>query len=131
MMFVQRALVLGATLLIGACASNTYCEGEQPYHQAPSVEPLKPVEGLQLPDSPSALKVPPPPPNPAPYGETYLDEDGDEQIRCLDQPPAMPPVKPEPVAPAPAAETAPAAEPAPAAPVPAEEPQPPVEKPAS
>jgi len=95
MNLVIRSAVLLATLALGACAANSYCKGEQSYEKAPSVPPLKPVEGLALPDSPSALKVPPPPANPVAYGETVKDADGDEVVRCLDKPPDMPAPKPE------------------------------------
>ena len=96
-MKIMRVLALLPVLALGACASNSYCLGEQKYQNAGSVPPLRPIEGLKLPESPSALKIPPAPANPVAFGERYKDEDGDEKSRCLDKPPAMPalPVKSE------------------------------------
>jgi hypothetical protein len=96
---------------IAGCAPGAYCEGELTYQRAPSVPPVQGVEGLQPRDSASALKVPPPPANVVPYAEGYVDEDGDEAVRCLDKPPALPP---QALPPAPANEPAsPAVEPKP------------------
>ena len=112
-----RTLALAPVLLAG-CAANSYCLGEQAYQAAPSAPTLKTVEGVKLPDSASALTIPPAPPSAAPYGRTYTDEDGDEKVACLDKPPAMPalqaPAAPE--APAAADGAAPPAAEAPAAP---------------
>ena len=112
MTFVTKTAALAAAMLaLSGCALNSYCEGEQDYQTAPSVPPLNTAEGLQLPESPSALRIPPPPASPVPYGERYKDEDGDDAIRCLDRPPDMP--KPvEPAAPAPTPAPAPAETPA-------------------
>lgn len=112
---VVRALLIPVLLSLGACAANTYCMGEQPYQKATSVPPLRPAGDLKLPESPAALRIPPPPATPVPYGQTVKDKDGDDAIRCLDKPPEMAiapeaPPEPPPVAPAPA----PVAEPAPA-----------------
>jgi hypothetical protein len=116
-MIPLRPLALVVTVFLGACASNSYCEGEQGYETAPSVPELKPVDGMVLPQSGSALRVPPPPANPVPYGEPVKDADGDDAVRCLDRPPEMPPPKPEvePLAPPPAAAPAPSAPPVPEA----------------
>jgi len=101
-------LALAPALLAG-CAASSYCTGEQKYQKAGSVPSLQGVEGLQLPDSATALKIPPPPAKAVAYGEVYTDEDGDEAVRCLDKPPAMPPVTPPAAPPAPAPAAAPAA----------------------
>ena len=88
---VSRVLLLMPVLALGACSVNTYCEGEQDYQKAGTVPPLQGAEGLKLPQSASALKIPPPPPHPVAYGEHVKDEDGDDVVQCLDKPPEMPP----------------------------------------
>ena len=90
-MKLSKAMWLAPVLLLGACSVNTYCEGPQDYEKAQALPPLKGVEGLKLPESASALKIPPPPANPVRYGERVKDEKGDETTSCLDKPPAMPP----------------------------------------
>lgn len=114
---VIRTLSLLPVLALAGCAVSSYCEGEQKYHAAPSYPPLQPVDGVRLPESQAALRIPPAPANAVAFGETYTDEDGDEAVRCLDKPPVMPP----PAVPK-AAEPAAAPAAAPAAPAPAETP---------
>ena len=114
---VMRLVLLAPALALAGCAIGTYCEGDQKYHKAESLPPLAGAEGVTLPESASALKIPPPPANPVAFGERYKDADGDDAVRCLDKPPEMPaPIEPKP------AET-PAAAPAPV-PKPAETPAP-------
>jgi hypothetical protein len=91
-----KSFVLVALPVLAGCAVDSYCEGEQDYYKEGSVPPLKGAEGLQIPESASALKIPPPPTNPVPYGETVKDEDGDDVVRCLDKPPPLPPQPVEP-----------------------------------
>lgn len=110
----MKSLALAPALLAG-CAASSYCTGEQKYQKARSVPALQGVEGVTLPDSATALKIPPPPERAVAYGEVYTDEDGDEAVRCLDKPPAMPPVTAPVAAPAPAP-AAPAPDTAPPAP---------------
>lgn len=98
-----KLLVLVPLLVVAGCAPGAYCEGELAYQRAGSVPAVQPTEGLQVRDSASALKIPPAPANAVPYAETYADEDGDEAVRCLDKPPALPP---QALPPAPAVEPA-------------------------
>ncbi|HUS25486.1 MAG TPA: hypothetical protein VM369_11105 [Candidatus Binatia bacterium] len=121
---------LGAAMLLASgCAANGYCTGEFAYQKAGSVPPLKNAQGLKLPESSSALKIPPPPAQTTPYAQTVKDADGDDAVACLDQPPPMPPpappkvAEPEPLpksdtAPTPAAPVAPATTPDAAPPTP-------------
>jgi hypothetical protein len=82
---------------LGGCAASSYCEGEHSYQTARSVPAPQSTESLHVLQSESALRIPPPPENAAPYGETVRNEDGDEVVSCLDKPPAMPPpVEPKP-----------------------------------
>lgn len=102
--------VLLVPALLGGCVSGGYCLGEHKYQQAESLPPLKGVDGVQPPDSATALRIPPPPTQAVPYGQVYQDAEGDEKVRCLDKPPAMPPIEAKPPEPVPAA-PAPDAEP--------------------
>jgi len=74
----------------GGCAPAVYCEGDLLYQNAISIPVVQPTEGLQPRESASALKIPPVPATVVPYGETVLDEDGDQIVRCLDRPPELP-----------------------------------------
>lgn len=103
-----RFLLLLAPALLGGCAVSSYCTGEQRYQQAPSVPELHGADGLVIPESATALDIPPPPAKAVAFGEVYEDAEGDEQVRCLDKPPAMPPVTEPAAAPAPAEPAAPA-----------------------
>ncbi|HZP11325.1 MAG TPA: hypothetical protein VFB36_02760 [Nevskiaceae bacterium] len=83
------AIAASAALLCG-CASHSYCLGDQPYTHAKSVPPLQPVEGLKIPESNAALKIPPASGEAVPYGRKVKDAKGEEKIECLDRPPPMP-----------------------------------------
>ena len=87
---------------IGACAPAVYCEGDLLYQNARSIPAVQPTDGLTPRESASALKIPPAPATTVPYGETVLNEDGDETVRCLDRPPELPAraLPPEPAKPA-------------------------------
>jgi hypothetical protein len=88
---VVPALVSACSLL-AACSTNSYCLADQDYQKAQVVPELRSAEGLELPESPSALRLPPPPSKPEPFGVRTADGTG----LCLDKPPAMsqPPVDP-------------------------------------
>jgi hypothetical protein len=109
----MRTILLLPALALGGCAVNSYCEGEQDYMEAKSLAPLQSADGAKVPESASALRIPPPPANPVPFGQTVKDEDGDDAVSCLDKPPEM--------AALPAAKATPPAE-QPASPPPAAEP---------
>jgi hypothetical protein len=96
-----RLALLLPILALGGCAVASYCEGVQDYQRARSLPPVQPTDGLRVPESETALRIPPPPANPVPYGRIEKDEDGDDVVRCLDKPPALPPLvlPPEPAAP--------------------------------
>lgn len=70
---------------VAACSSNSYCLVKQDYQKAEVVPELKPVEGLAMPASPSALRLPDRPTNAVPFGVKNADGDG----VCLDKPPQM------------------------------------------
>jgi uncharacterized lipoprotein len=78
-------LVLGSLGLLSACSTNSYCLAEQDYQKARVVPELRSAEGLNMPNSPSALRLPPAPAQSEPFGRTDAEGGG----VCLDQPPAM------------------------------------------
>lgn len=108
-----RLSIIAALLAVTGCSTTSYCEGEFAYQTAPTMPPLQPADGVVVTESPSALRIPPPPATAVAYAEPFKDEDGDDDYRCLDRPPAMPALAPEakPAEAAPAA-VAPAAQPA-------------------
>ena len=89
---VVKVLGLVSALALSACTANSYCDGAQNYEKAKTVPPLQGVQGLKLPESATALKIPPAPANAVAYGTHVKDKDGDDVIQCLDKPPDMPPV---------------------------------------
>ncbi len=70
---------------VAACSSNNYCLVDQDYQKAEIVPELQPVEGLAMPVSPSALRLPEKPATTVPFGTKNKDGDG----VCLDKPPEM------------------------------------------
>lgn len=84
--FSGPLIVIVAVTLLAACAPNNYCLKEQKYAHAENRPPLTPVAGLSLPDSATALRIPPPPTAVVPFG--YRNEQGAGV--CLDKPPTMP-----------------------------------------
>ena len=84
--FSGPLIVIAATALLAACTPNSYCLKEQKYMHAENRPPLTPVAGLSLPDSATALRIPPPPTAVVPFG--YRNQEGAGV--CLDKPPAMP-----------------------------------------
>lgn len=85
---LRSMLVVACAVLLAGCASKR-CLSDQPYAHAESVPALKPVEGVKLPEAAAALKIPPPPANPVPFGEKVKDAKGEEVVQCLDRPPPM------------------------------------------
>jgi hypothetical protein len=71
---------------------------EQEYQRAAIAPDLQPVEGLSLPESPSALRLPPAPAKNVPFGTEGPEGEG----VCLDKPPRMaaPASSPAPATPA-------------------------------
>jgi len=100
---IARALILiTLAALASGCAGRNRCMStDAAYQQAETLPPLQPAEGLKLPESPAALRIPP-----APAVTASLPEG-----QCLETPPAL---KEPAAAPAAAPAPAPAASPAPA-----------------
>ena len=77
-------LVLSAALLAG-CASRNACIGDNSYKQASTLPPPVTVDGLKMPESASALRIPPAPAAAKPVGEDV----------CLQTPPPLAEIPPE------------------------------------
>lgn len=95
---MTRCLPLALVLTLAAvagCSTTSYCTGELPYQSAETLPPLRGAEGLEIPQSQAALRVPDGPYAGPGYAQTYVNEKGKKRVRCLDVPPALPPA-PEP-----------------------------------
>lgn len=84
-MMMRFFLLLVASFGLGACGANSYCLVSQDYEKAEMVSELKSADGLEMPNSPSALRLPPAPTNPVPFGREAEDGSG----VCLDKPPRL------------------------------------------
>lgn len=87
-MMIRPILIVAPVVLaalLSACGASRYCVVEQEYQTAASVPELRPAGGLLLPESPSALRLPPAPANPEPFGVESADGFG----ICLDKPPGL------------------------------------------
>ena len=88
----KLACLVGAVAIAG-CASNGSCARVQSYESARSVPPIQGVDGLQIPESATAMKVPASSGGPdVPFGVKIQDpkKPGKTRNQCLDQPPTMP-----------------------------------------
>ena len=84
-------------LLLAGCASGR-CDGDRKYLKAGSVAPIRGTADLQLPESPAALRIPPLSDAARAAAAEPLAAGGGRRSACLDMPPTMPPVEPEPAA---------------------------------
>ena len=82
---VNALIVLGSVSLLAACSTNSYCLAKHDYQKARVVPELRSADGLQMPNSPSALRLPPEPASIQPFGTADKEGAG----VCLDKPPAM------------------------------------------
>ncbi len=81
-----------AVLVLTGCASNRHCTGEQEYQKARTLPAPAEVSGLKMPDSPSALRIPPAPATVVPFSTEAPDpaKPGKTRAECLDMPARMP-----------------------------------------
>ena len=89
---MRIALVaVAAVTLLGACSNTRRCESVQSYQKAETLAAPAAVPGLTIPQSPSALNIPPPPANDVPFGKQVADpaEPGKTHYECLDAPPQL------------------------------------------
>lgn len=84
-------------LLLTGCASGR-CDGDSKYLKAESVPPIRGTADLQLPESPAALRIPPLSDAARAAAAEPLPAGGGRRRACLDVPPRMPALEPEPVA---------------------------------
>ena len=86
-----RIALIAAAALLAGCSANRHCVGDFPYQRAATLAEPAPVEGLSMPESVSALRIPPPPEQAVPYAREMPDPDdpGATRISCLDVPPPM------------------------------------------
>ena len=87
-----------ASILLTACASNQTCTASADYRDAAAVRPIQPAEGLNLPSSASALKVPDLPPAALAAARTQPMPKKGRGPACLDYPPEIAPVEAAPAA---------------------------------
>lgn len=93
----MKGLALLLAIVATGCASNRHCLDEQEYQRARTLQAPAAVEGLAVPESPSALLIPAAPENAQgfAYEEADPEEPGETRLVCLDLPPRMPPEKDE------------------------------------
>ena len=84
-------LAIAAVALLAACSANRHCVGDFPYQRAATLTPPTQVEGLAMPESVSALRIPPPPAESVPYAREVPDprNPGSTHVQCLDVPPRL------------------------------------------
>jgi hypothetical protein len=95
-------------VLVAGCSNTRRCETEPAYEKAGTLPTPGEIQGLTIPESPSALRIPAAPADPVPFGRKLREPGRSARYECLDTPPAMT-ITPEPP---------PAATPAPAQPNP-------------
>jgi hypothetical protein len=87
----QSSVLPMLALLVSACANHAYCERKPQYYGAASVPPIQGAGNLKVPESPTAMRVPPQPPSELAFGTRVPDpkHPGRHSVQCLDQPPPM------------------------------------------
>ncbi|NKF23244.1 hypothetical protein [Solimonas marina] len=81
-------LLVGSALL-SACSATRRCEGDQAYQDAKTLPTPGQIPGLTVPQSPTALNIPPAPADQVPFGQKVKNPKGGTEWACLDQPPHM------------------------------------------
>lgn len=86
-----RLLGLVAVALLAGCGTNRHCIGDFPYQRAATLAPPAAVDGLQAPESVSAMVIPPPPAESVAYAREVPDPEnpGSTRVQCLDVPPVL------------------------------------------
>lgn len=87
-MTLKLLLPLVAAGLLSACAStrNQECGGTVDYRNAESVEPVKGTDGIAVPESPAALRIPPPS---KPEAALPATKNPNRRTTCADFPPEI------------------------------------------
>ena len=81
-------IALAAVASLSACATNTQCNASSDYRNATSVEPIKGIGAISVPESPSALRIPPATRQEA-SAATPAPAKVNRRTSCLDFPPEM------------------------------------------
>ncbi|MGQ0530821.1 MAG: hypothetical protein ACT4PG_13655 [Panacagrimonas sp.] len=82
---MMRLVLLMACCGLSGCGVSAYCLVKQDYQSAEVVPELRPADGLAIPNSPSAMRLPPKPAQTVPFGTRAEDGSG----VCLDKPPRL------------------------------------------
>lgn len=85
-------VIASAASLLSACVSAPACNADAPYRKAAAIAPIKPAEGLNLPQSASALKVPDISPAAVQAAASQPMPKKGKGTACLDYPPEIAPV---------------------------------------
>lgn len=85
--------IVTASLLISACAGSKVCSSAAEYRNAAAIPPIQPAEGLLLPSSAAALKVPELTPAAVEAAKLPPPRKG-RGTACLDYPPEIAPLEP-------------------------------------
>ncbi len=89
-MMSLRIAALATVAALSACGGAArHCTGELEYQKASTLPPPAAVDGLAVPQSPSALQIPPAPKTPVGFANQTTDAEGNIQTECLDMPPRM------------------------------------------
>ena len=92
-MKVSSLLAVSAAALLSACAGNQVCNADADYRKAAAIPAIQPAEGLKLPQSPSALKVPDITPAAAQAAASQPMPRKGKGTACLDYPPGIAPTE--------------------------------------
>lgn len=100
--FSVPALSLLCLSLVG-CATDRECTAEAKYRQAESIQVIQGTGELRLPESPSALRIPPLSEAARAAAAEPAEHGKGRRAGCLDVPPPMPPQEAEAATPVPPA----------------------------
>ena len=95
-MKISLLAIAATTVLLSACAGNQVCKDDADYRKAGAITPIQAAEGLSLPQSASALKVPDITPAAHVAAQQPLPKKG-KGTACLDYPPEITPSEAAPV----------------------------------
>ena len=92
-MKVSLLLIAPLAALLSACAGNSVCNADADYRKAGAIPPIQAAEGLKLPQSPSALKVPDITPAATQAAASQPLPKKGKGTACLDYPPEIAPAE--------------------------------------
>lgn len=89
-MKISLIAIAATAAMLSACAGNQVCKDDADYRKAAAIPPIQAAEGLALPQSASALKVPDITPAAQAAAQQPLPKKG-KGTACLDYPPEITP----------------------------------------